>query len=201
MTDDRDAPRAPVSVEAFIARARAGDAAAFDEIVRRYESLVLRIARRMTGNREDALDVSQESFLRIYRSLGRFGEGRRFESWVYRIVVNASMDLLKKRGGLRLVPLDLAPGGGPEPEAAPATGPERAVFLGEVRERLDALLGELPPRLRATFVLRDVEGLETAEIARILNCREVTVRRHSMEARERVRTLLNKRFPGLAPNR
>src|SRR5262245_6982218 len=129
MSDERDTPSTPVSLEVFIARARAGDAAAFDEIVRRYEGLVLRIARRMTGNREDALDVSQESFLRIYRSLGRFAEGRRFESWVYRIVVNASMDLLKKRSGLRLVPLGEGPSGAAETEAAPETGPERAAWL------------------------------------------------------------------------
>jgi RNA polymerase sigma factor (sigma-70 family) len=72
---------------------------------------------------------------------------------------------------------------------------------GDLREKLDALLGELSPRLRAVFVLRDLEGMETGEIARILGCREITVRRHSMESRDRIRTLLNKRHPGLAPGR
>ena len=189
-----------VSLEACIARVRAGDSSAFEDIVVRYDGLVLRVARRMTGNREDALDVAQESFLRIYRSLGRFRTGQKFESWVYRIVVNAAWDLLRKRHRFSLVPLEGEEESGPMdvPDAAAAT-PELDAQHAQLRQAIESLLPELPPKVRAVFVLRDVEGLETGEIAAILGCREVTVRRHSMEARERLRTNLNRRFPGLAP--
>lgn len=202
VTTDPTAGSSSIPIEITIARVKAGDKDAFDEIVRRYEGLVLRLARRMTGNREDALDVAQDSFLRIYRSLARFRTGRRFESWVYRIVINASWDHLKRRGGLALVTLDEEAGAGSEArDPAAGADPEAEVGRLQLREKLDALLEELSPRLRAVFVLRDIEGLETGEISRILGCREVTVRRHSMEARDRVRTLLRLRFPGLAPGR
>ena len=188
-----------MSLEACIARVRAGDSGAFEDIVCRYDRLVLRVARRMTGNREDALDVAQESFLRIYRSLSRFRTGQKFESWVYRIVVNAAWDLLKKRQRLALVPL------GGEDDAGPADYPDEGASSPEIdaqyaqlRGAIERLLPDLPPKVRAVFVLRDVEGLETGEIAAILGCREVTVRRHSMEARERLRTSLNRRYPGFA---
>jgi RNA polymerase sigma-70 factor (ECF subfamily) len=195
-----DRPEAAVPIETFIARVRAGDSSAFEEIVRRYEALVLRVARRMTGNREDALDVAQDSFLRIYKSLGHFRTGRRFEAWVYRIVVNASLDMLNRRGPREVAFLDDQEGAGPGGVPDSQT-PEGQAAMAQLREKLDELLDELSPRARAVFVLRDVEGLETAEVARILGCRRVTVRRHSMESREKIRTLLNRRFPGLAPVR
>ena len=197
--DEDSLPETDAPLEVFIARVRGGDTSAFEEIVRRYEGLVLRTARRMTGNREDALDVSQEVFLRVFRSLGRFRTERRFDSWVYRIVVNAAWDHLRRRGAHAGLPLETSEGQERTRESVAGSTPEGEASRAQIMEKLDGLLGELSPRLRAVFVLRDVEGVETAEVARILRCRQATVRRHSMEARSRIRALLTRRFPGLVP--
>jgi len=197
---DEPQPGGILSLESFIARVREGDSTAFEEIVRRYEGLILRVARRMTGNREDALDVAQDTFLRVYRSLGSFRFGRKFESWLYAIVVNVAYDHLRRRGALSLVPLEAAGDERSERwQGRELSTPEGEAERAQFREKLDGLLAELSPRLRAVFVLRDVEGLDTCEVASILGCRDVTVRRHSMEAREKLRGLLNRRFPSLSP--
>lgn len=138
------------------------------------------------GDRED---VAQEVFLRVFRHLDGFQSGRPFGGWIYRVTVNASYDY-RLRTGRR-----------DRQEAAwagdAALGPPEAAPDGEgearrLRGRLLAAMGRLTDRERAVFILREVEGLETLEIARILGITRVTVRRHLERARNRLRGLLSR---------
>lgn len=183
----------------LLVRCREGDDVAFEELVRACERRVLGIAYQMTGNLEDAQDVAQESFLRVYRSRERFQEGRSFEAWLYRIVVNQSKRTLARRRRRPVAAMDdasletLA-------ESSDAS-PAHSAAANELSERITALLGELSPRLRSVFVLRDLQGMTTSEIAAILSCTETTVRRHSADARVRMRALLSTRSPDLFGSR
>ena len=189
----------PSTWASLLVRCREGDDVAFEMLVAACERRVLGIAYQMTGNLEDAQDVAQESFLRLYRSRDRFQEGRSFEAWLYRIVVNQSKRALARRRRRASTPIDEVP-----PEELPGPGgesPSEAVAATELSETITRLLEELSPRLRAVFVLRDLHGMSTSEIAAILSCTETTVRRHSADARHRIRVLLVRRHPGLLDGR
>lgn len=175
----------------LLVRSRDGDTLAFEQLVRACERRVLTIAYQITGNMEDAQDVAQESFLRVYRSRDRFQEGRPFEAWLYRIVVNQARRSLSKRQRHRAESLDEEHAEPRTPAAAPGPG------SGGLSDVITGLLDSLSPRLREVFVLRDLQGMETSEIARILSCTETTVRRHSSEGRIRIRQLLEQRHPEL----
>ena len=190
-----DSSRTIDSWGALLVRSRDGDDLAFEELVRACERRVLTIAYQITGNLHDAQDVAQESFLRVYRSRDRFQDGRSFEAWLYRIVVNQARKSLARARRHRVDPLDeraaevSVEGVGADPGAAAVSASVSAATM--------ALLEELSPRLRSVFVLRDLQGMETAEVSRILGCAEATVRRHSAEARIRLRRLLEERHPGI----
>ncbi len=161
---------------------------------------MLAIAWQITGNLEDAQDVAQESFLRLYRSRDRFQEERSFEAWMYRIVVNQARRTLVRRKRRSASSLDDE--GAAQVADLSSVPADEAAAAGSLTARLMPLLDELSPRLRSVFVLRDLQGMETAEIARILGCTETTVRRHSADARTRIRILLEQRYPGiLGPSR
>jgi RNA polymerase sigma-70 factor (ECF subfamily) len=180
---------------ALLVRSRDGDQLAFEELVRACERRVLTIAYQITGNLSDAQDVAQESFLRVYRSRDRFQDGRSFEAWLYRIVVNQARRSLSRGRRHRADSLEDAPAGSLPVDTAP--DPHEQASAGNISDTMMVLLEELPPRLRSVFVLRDLQGMETAEISRILNCAEGTVRRHSAEGRIRIRRLLEERHPGI----
>lgn len=179
----------------LLVRSREGDSLAFEELVRGCERRVLAIAYQITGNLEDAQDVAQESFLRVYRSRDRFQDGRSFEAWLYRIVVNQGRKALVRRKRRRTAPLEDVPS---ERLLDTQSGsPYDSALAAMVSTRLMGLLEELSPRLRSVFVLRDLQEMETGEIARILSCTEITVRRHSADARARLRQLMERRHPGM----
>ena len=169
--------RAAAEEKSWIRRAQGGDEEAFAWLVRRHEVRAYRIARGLLPNEEDARDVAQEAFLRVFRSIERFDFGYAFTTWLHRIVTNLAIDHLRKR---RVV----ARGGvldgeeGQEPELVdesvedPSAGVIREETVSEVRECLDALA----PHFRSVMVLRELEGLPCAEIAEIVGATNVTVR-------------------------
>jgi RNA polymerase sigma-70 factor (ECF subfamily) len=181
----------------LIRAAAAGDRRAFDELIRLKRERVVRAAYQITGDLEDALDVAQSVFLKLWRGLERFDPRRRFDTWVYRITVNAAIDMLRSRG----------------PRGAMQPLPEDPAELGQAagldqEERLDRrrlqqaflrLAARLAPRQRAVFVLREIEGLATSEIAEVLGVTESTVRNHLLHARRALRTGLERDYPGLVP--
>jgi RNA polymerase sigma-70 factor (ECF subfamily) len=181
-----------------IRAAAAGDRRAFDALVRAKREQVVRIAYQVTGDWEDAVDVSQGVFLRLWKGLGSYDPRRRFDTWLYRITMNAAIDWVRSRGPQRtLQPL-------PDEAAEPAA-PERetsasvALDLSELRAAFNRLAARLAPKQRMAFALREIEGLSTGEVARAMNVTESTVRNHLLQARRALREGLEREYPGLVP--
>ena len=167
----------------LVARAAAGDRAAFGTLVQRYAGVARRVARAVLGNPEDADDAAQDAMLSALVKLEQYDRRRPFGPWLLRIVANAATDRRRRRTVRRAEPLD--PGfvaGGPRPDT---TAERRALA-----ERLREALAELPERRRMAVVLFDVEGYSHGEIAEILGIPEGTVRSEVFHARRRLRALL-----------
>ena len=154
---------------AVLDRARQGDSEAFRALVEQHSRSVFRLAFRMTGNEQDAEDVVQESFLRAYRQLGRFESRANFGTWLYRIVSNCSVDLMRSKQArhdqVRGDSLDEAAVDLP---AADVPGPERMAQSAEIERRVQGALRELSPLERAAFTLRHYEGRSIDEISATL---------------------------------
>jgi RNA polymerase sigma-70 factor (ECF subfamily) len=164
-------------------RAIAGDVSAFERIILRYERRVLSVAWRLLGKLEDAQDASQEVFLRAFRYLHRFDPRRPFEPWLMKMTVNVCHDLGKKRRQ--------QPESARDPDTIRATGsPHHDLQAEEQKKMLYKALQELPAKERAAIVLRDIEGLSTAEVAEILGSSEPTVRSQISTARLKIRKSL-----------
>jgi RNA polymerase sigma-70 factor (ECF subfamily) len=167
--------------------ARSGDLAAFEILLRQYEKLVLMTALRLMGNLPDAQDVSQEVFLKLYRNLRKLDGAARIPGWLYRVTVNACRDLQRrKRPEAPVECADDFPSAGMDPQQA-ATQAER-------RRILEMSLRMLPEKERAALVLRDLEGLSTEEVARVLGSSEATVRSQISKARVKVRGFVERYF-------
>ena len=160
-----------VTDAAAVALVRAGDCDAFRLLVERHSRKLFRLAIRLTGNRDDAEDIVQETFLRAYRSLNQFDERAVFTSWLYRIATNYALDLLRTRKTKPAVSLsaqapDEADGTAWLPAADP--GPDRIAFSGQLQERIAVALDQLTPHERTAFTLRHFEGHTTEEIGEAL---------------------------------
>jgi RNA polymerase sigma factor (sigma-70 family) len=167
----------------LVARAVAGDRAAFGALVERYAGVARRVARAVLGNPDDADDAAQDAMLAALVKLEQYDSRRPFGPWLLRIVANAATDRRRRRTVRRAEPLD--PGvaaGGPRPDI---TAERRALS-----ERLRQALAELPERRRIAVVLFDVEGYSHAEIAAVLGIPEGTVRSEVFHGRRRLRGLL-----------
>ena len=167
----------------LVERVRRGDAAAFDTLVRRYMRRAFAVAFRLLGNREDAEDLVQESFLAVLQKVDTFERGRAFSPWFFRILVNRGLNARKARAVRATEVL---------PETAPAAGgtPEHAAERAELRARLRCALERLPERQRVIVELFEVEGFGGPEIADILEISDGTVRWHLHEARRALREAL-----------
>lgn len=164
---------------AWVRRARAGDEQAFGLLMERHERMVLRTALRLLGRLDLAQDAAQDTFLRLHKYLHRVDETRELGPWLYRLVVNACHDVARRSRSARLVPLAEAD----EVEGTGSREVEAGAARAQQRRLIDAALAMLPEKERAALVLRDVEGLATAEVARILGSSEGTVRSQVSTAR------------------
>jgi RNA polymerase sigma-70 factor (ECF subfamily) len=168
----------------FVERAVAGDRDAFDQLVRLTQRDAYGLAFRLTGNEEDARDVVQDSYLRAYRAIGSFRGDSQFGTWLYRIVANCSSTYLSKRSKRRHEPLGL----GIEPiEERPEFDPAVRVEVDDLRSALDRAVAELPPRLRAVVVLRDVYEVPHEAIAEELGISLSAAKVRLHRARRRLR--------------
>jgi RNA polymerase sigma-70 factor (ECF subfamily) len=161
--------------------------AAFETVMRRHERLVLVTALRLLGNMEDARDVSQEVFLRLYRNMGKVEAESHMQAWLYRVTVNACRDLGRKRRP------SVAMEDVPEPVSAEAD-PQQSVTGLERQRVLQMSLRVLSGKERAALVLRDLEGLTTEEVARVLGSSEATVRSQVSKARVKMRDFVERYF-------
>jgi RNA polymerase sigma-70 factor (ECF subfamily) len=178
--------------------AKAGDEEAFAELVRGRADSVVAFLRRMLGDAEDARDVAQLTFLRVWENLPRYDPTFAFSTWLFRIAGNLAIDAIRARGtrartlaeSFRVVRGGLLAA---EPEAPLRLSRE------EVRRVFDACAVVLSDKQRLVFVLRELEEKESREVAEIVGCRESTVRNHLFQARRLLRDEVRRRFPEYAP--
>ncbi|MGD8374972.1 MAG: RNA polymerase sigma factor [Acidobacteriota bacterium] len=189
-------PKDP-ELQALVERAKQGDPGAYRELLDRYESRALGLARQLGLGREDAQDAVQDAFLKLFRYVHRFRSGESFTNWFYRIVVNASHDQLRRARRSRTVSLEGEAGRRAAQVVDPEGDPADPAEAGRLRERVLVALRCLSPQERAAYVLRDLQGLETLEVARALRVTRVTVRRHVSNARRKLRERLEGQFPEL----
>ncbi|WP_342113585.1 RNA polymerase sigma factor RpoE [Pseudoduganella sp. OTU4001] len=177
----------------LVERARAGERAAFDLLVARYQRRLLRLVLRLLRDPAEAEDVVQETFLKAYRALPRFRGEAAFFTWLYRIAVNGARNAILRRRQ-RSGPQGIAPSQAPAQPPEIGT-PESMLLSKQVMQAIDAALEALPLELRTAIVLREIEGLSYEEIAQIMECPMGTVRSRLFRAREsiarRLRPLLD----------
>jgi RNA polymerase sigma-70 factor, ECF subfamily len=198
--DARQAAAAKIAEEHnLIRKAQAGDRVAFEDLVRRYDRDVLRLALNLVRRPEDARDIYQESFLRAYRNLNRFRFECSFYTWVYRIVTNVALDHLRRKSTRRE---DQAPAieqteGNPsdffdrQPEMRAAANPERSLLGQELAQRIAAALKELSPRERMVFEMKHYHGMKLRAIGDMLGTSEETAKNSLFRATRKLRANLD----------
>ncbi len=174
---------------AVVARVRAGDSDAFRLLVDRHARTIFRLAVRMVGNEPDADDVVQETFLRAYRRLDRFESRANFGTWLYRIAVNCSLDLLRQRPRRSEDP-PAEDAEEPAGQANESASPERMAFGAEVQAKVSSALGSLTDAERAAFLLRHFEGQSIEEIGQALGLRTSATKHTVFRAVQKMRRAL-----------
>lgn len=183
----------------LVKRWQAGDEAAFAELISLHERRVFRLLYRMMGSREDAEDLTQETFLSLHRHGHRFRAEARFSTFVYRVAANAALNRRRSlgRGRARIEKLKHRQLAGDDLPSSPRD-PEDSTLGAELSEHVKTALDELSPSLRMPVVLYDIEGLAYGEIAKILGIAEGTVKSRIHRARQALREHL-KQLLGQAP--
>lgn len=179
----------------LVDKAQAGDTAAFDELVRKYTPKLYGLIYNMTSNREDTADLLQDVFAKAYRSIKRFMGKSSFYTWIYSISVNMTLNFLKKRGRHHKISLDdVDTGIENDPDfiqvTTANTGTLREVNIHELQKRLNAAMMKLSEDHRTVVTLYDVQGLQHAEISKILGVSEGTVRSRLFYAHRLLQTYL-----------
>jgi RNA polymerase sigma-70 factor (ECF subfamily) len=188
---------------AAVSRFQAGDGSAFEDLVARREAEIYRLALRMLGNPDDALEATQDVFLRVYRALPRFRGEAAFRTWITGIALNVCRSRRTSRAARdrkRDVPLESTDregggGGGPSLPAAPGPDPERATQGAELRVALERALAGLTPEHREIILLREVQGLDYDELAATLGCAAGTVKSRLARARGALRAAMEGLWP------
>ncbi len=177
----------------LVQRAKAGDEAAFESLVRLHEKMVYHLALRMTGNPEDAGDLTQEAFISAYRALSGFKEESSFSTWIYRLATNACIDFLRKEKRKRGIPLVAQSEDGEQRDLEipdPGGNPVAELEKKELREAIHRGMERLSPEHKQVLVLREISGLNYLEIAETLGLEEGTVKSRIARARLRLREIL-----------
>jgi RNA polymerase sigma-70 factor (ECF subfamily) len=179
----------------LIRQAQRGDRAAFDRLVRLYEDKVLRLALQLARSEDEARDLYQEAFLKIYRSLNRFRFESRFSTWIYRVVMNVFLDHLRRTSRRREMQAPVNEDGRPEffqtvADERPGLNPERSLRGKEIARRLEAALSRLSPRERLVFELRHYHGLKLRAIGNYCGTSEENAKNSLFRATQKLRTEL-----------
>lgn len=191
---------------ALVEAAKAGNPAAYEELVSRYERRIFRLAVHITRHREDAEEVVQDTFLRAYTRLNSFQGDALFSTWLTRIAINQALMMLRKRRG-NVLPLDepvtTEDGDLPHEVSDWGPNPEQQFSQAELGNILDRVIASLDPAYRIVFQLRDVEDLSILETAAALHLSASAVKSRLLRARLELREKLNKYFsfpPALSPS-
>jgi RNA polymerase sigma-70 factor (ECF subfamily) len=182
----------------LVAQSREGDTAAFEELVRRYEGKIFRLAQHVTQNREDAEDVLQETFMKAYEHLDQFQGNSKFYTWIVRIAVNQALMKLRRRKTDKSVSIDENIDTGEDTMvreiAAWDEDPEQRFSRDELGNILDTAVQSLEPPYRSVFVLRDIDELSTEETAEALGLSVPAVKSRLLRARLQLREKLTRYF-------
>ena len=180
----------------LVKRCQAGDTEAFDELVTRYRTRVFGMIYNMVHSEEDAWDLAQESFLKAWKSIGRFRGQSSFYTWIYRIVMNVTIDWLRKKqikaGGaefddsIQLKEVEPASKTVPKADALPSVAMEQK----EIRGEIDKAIAQLSPEHRAVILMKEIDGMQYHEIAETLGCSIGTVMSRLFYARKKLQNLL-----------
>lgn len=178
----------------LVEAARQGDAAAFRELVKRHQRRAYAVALGMVHDPDDARDVCQEAFLKVHKNLATFEGEAQFFTWLYRIVANLCIDLLRKRRGMKVEFDDTLANDDPDEAgiSPQRTGfdPARALADKELRAQIMAALDKLSPAHRSVLVMREVEGMSYQEMADMMKCSIGTIMSRLFHARKKMQTML-----------
>ena len=190
-------PQARASETELIREAQQGSRAAFDALVRQYDQAVLRLALHLTGSEQDAEDIHQEAFLKAYRYLGNFRFECSFYTWIYRIVTNLCLDLLRRRKSRREDQAVMIDASGEEmdllnnvSDERASANPDRELSRKVLGERIRAALEQLTPRERMVFELKHFQGLKLRTIGEMLHTTEETAKNTLFRATRKLRANL-----------
>jgi RNA polymerase sigma-70 factor (ECF subfamily) len=186
----------------LVTRCQRGDTAAFNELVTRYRGKAYAMIYNMVHNEQDAWDLAQDGFLKAWKSIGRFRGQSSFYTWLYRIMMNVTIDSLRRKqiGGetefddsVALSNID------PNSSTTPHTTalPEDKIAGDEIRARIDAAVARLTPEHRAVILMREIDGMEYQEIADALDCSIGTVMSRLFYARKKMQTMLRDVYENL----
>src|SRR5438270_9522014 len=188
--------QADVSELDLVRQCQAGQTDAFDQLVTRYRTRVFAMIYNMVHNEQDAWDLAQESFVKAWKSIGRFKGKSSFYTWIYRIVMNVTIDWLRKKqvkaGGaefddsIQLKEVDPASKTMPKPDALPSEHMEQM----EIRSQIDNAIRQLSPEHRAVILMKEIDGMQYHEIAESLGCSIGTVMSRLFYARKKLQNLL-----------
>lgn len=183
---------AAAEIEPLVERARRGEERAFRELMDLHRTAFYGLARRYAGSHEDADDVLQVAFVKVYRSLSGLSHAGAFFPWARRIVVNTALDHIRSRQRTADVEVEIEALDRPEVSdpGGPFESPDRGVERRELYARLEVAIEALPPRQREVVLLHDVRGLSTGEVAERLGCPQATVRSNLFYGREKLREAL-----------
>ncbi len=179
----------------LIRRAQGGDRSAFEALVRQYDQSVLRLVFQMVGSGEEARDLYQEAFLKVYRSLRRFRLDSRFSTWLYRVVLNVCFDHFRRQHARKEVQVPADSGEEPDyfsnvADDRPVLNPERAAQSRQIQRRIELALARLNPRERLVFELRHYQGLKLRAIGELCDTTEQTVKNCLFRATQKLRVEL-----------
>jgi len=179
----------------LIRRAQHGDRAAFEVLVRVYDRDVLRLAIKVVGSPDEAQDLYQEAFLKVYRSIAHFRFDSRFSTWLYRVVMNVCLDHLRRQKSRSEVQAPESEEGQPEffqtlADEKPGLDPERSAQGKEIRQRIGTALSQLTPRERMVFELKHYQGMKLRAIGELCGTTEETAKNCLFRATQKLRLAL-----------
>jgi RNA polymerase sigma-70 factor, ECF subfamily len=196
MNTEATAAQPDVSETDLVKRCQEGDSEAFDELVIRYRTRVFGMIYNMVHNEQDAWDLAQDSFVKAWKSIGRFRGQSSFYTWIYRIVMNVTIDWVRKKqvkgsgaefdDAIQLKEIDPASKTVPKPDALPSERMQQ----GEIRKEIDKAIAQLSPEHRAVILMKEIEDMQYHEIAETLGCSIGTVMSRLFYARKKLQILL-----------
>jgi len=185
-----EAPAESAEVTHLVEEAQAGDAEAFSSLMLMYEGRIIALGRQMGLGREDAMDACQDAFVKVFKYIGRFQNGKSFYKWLYRIAIHAIYDQMRGLRPHHSVALETLDEAENRPLGARRPTPDERLEAERLARRVRESLDCLTQRERIVFVLRDLQEMSTEEIGTILRLSQITVRRHCMSARQKLRRRL-----------